>query len=121
VLTRRIARNGRVRHQTDAAGHGKHDQAQQRDEAQQLRAEPVEEHPADQVVDGDDDAGRQRAGGRECGRRFPVIHGGGHEGAGHKEGGQYGGHEMSVEHAHARVAHHLRGERHQNHRAGHLL
>jgi len=72
-----------VRHQTDAAGHGKNDHAQQRDEAQQLRAERVEENPADQVVDGDDHAGRQRAGGCKCGRRFPVVHGGGHDGAGH--------------------------------------
>jgi len=87
VLAGRVTRDWRLGHQTDAAGHGEHDQAQQRDEAQQLRAEPVEEQSAGEAVDGDDDAGRQRAGRGERGRRLPVVHGRGHEGAGHKERG----------------------------------
>lgn len=110
-----------VGHQGHATGHGERHQGAQRHEAQQPRAEPVEEQAAGQVVRGDHDAGGHYAGGREHGRRLPVVHGRGHEAAGHEEPGQHGGYEVRVEHADARVAHQLGGVRDEHQRPGELL
>lgn len=79
--------HGQRGHQGDGAGHAERDQRDERHEAQQLRAEPVKEQSADEIVRADHQAGCQYARGRQYGGRFPVVHGGGHEAARHQEHG----------------------------------
>lgn len=120
VFAGRVLR-GQAGHQRDAAGHGERNQRHQRYEAQQLRAQAVEEQPAGQVVRGDHQTGGQYAGGRQHGDGLPAVHGGAHDAADHEERGQHDGYEVRVEHADPRVAHQLRGVRDQHQRPGQLL